>query len=68
MNTAARNIMVAAALFLSGGLLAMTLNPASSADTSAISAVWNTQPTNSFDLGANVDWTKVRQEPKSPTF
>jgi hypothetical protein len=46
----------------------MTLMPNSPAKASAISPTWTTATSASFDLGANVDWSKVKQEPASPTF
>jgi hypothetical protein len=69
MNTAAtRNFLVVTALSLSGALFAMVSTSSSSADTSAVSATWNAGSNAGVDLGANVDWSKVKQEPMSPTF
>jgi hypothetical protein len=65
MNTAAaRNFLLVTALSLSGALFAMVSTSSSIADTNAVSAGSNA----AFALGANVDWSKVKQEPMSPTF
>jgi hypothetical protein len=69
MNAAAtRNFLVVTALSLSGALLATVSTPSSSADADAVSVTWNAGSNAGFDLGANVDWSKVKQEPMSPTF
>jgi hypothetical protein len=68
MNKAARTVLVTVTLLLSGGLLAMTLTPNSSANTSAVSPTWNPAGGAGFDLGVNVDWSKVKQEPQPSTF
>jgi len=68
MNKAARTVLVTVALLLSGGLLATNLTPNSSANTSAASPTWNAASGAGFDLGVNVDWSKVKQEPLPTTF
>jgi hypothetical protein len=68
MSKAAKATMVVVALFVSGGILATNVSPVSSTKASAVTVTWNSGSNASFDLGANVDWSKVKQEPMSPTF
>jgi hypothetical protein len=68
MNKAARTALVTIALLLSGGLLAMNLTPNASVKISTVSPTWNPVSSAGFDLGVNVDWSRVKQEPQPPTF
>jgi hypothetical protein len=68
MNKAARTVLVTVALLLSGGLLAMNMTPNSSTNASAVSPTWNAASGAGFDLGVNVDWSKVKQESQPSTF
>lgn len=68
MNKAVKTALVTVVLLLSGGLLAMNLTPTSSVKIGVVSPTWNPVSSAGFDLGVNVDWSRVKQEPQPPTF
>jgi hypothetical protein len=72
MNTAARNTMVALALSISGGLLAMNWTPNAAVGTGVVASAFpqasSTSVNTISELVASVDWSKVKQEPLPPTF
>jgi hypothetical protein len=68
MNKAARATLVVAALSVSGGILAMNLMPASSGAKTVAAPVSSQTIVTAADLGANVNWAKVKQAPATPSF
>jgi hypothetical protein len=72
MNTTARNTMVALALSVSGGLLAMNWAPNAAVDKGVVASAFpqtsSTSVNTISELVASVDWSKVKQEPLPPTF
>jgi len=78
MNATARNAIVALALSVSGGLLAMSWAPATSANKGVGSQAFTqtdfaligaSEPvSNVSELVASVDWSKVKSESLPPTF
>ena len=71
MNTTARNAIVALALSVSGGLLAMSWAPATSANKGVGSSAFTQTGfahTSVPELVASVDWSKVKSETLPATF
>ena len=71
MNTTARNAIVALALSVSGGLLAMNWAPATPANKGDVSPAFTQTGfahTSVPELVASVDWSKVKSETLPATF
>jgi hypothetical protein len=71
MKTVAKDVLVLVAASTFGLVLAMTAPQSASADNGAALEGYSATVTGAnsqSDLVSSVDWSKIKQEPTSPTF